>query len=254
MREFCGRPLVATAIFSGLMLALMSTTSLHGQPAEQDAREQIGEVFGRPVFRDEIRTDKGFQLRDELHRLFTTPVLQKYRQQHKAETEPTEAELVAIAAFFDKKHSERISEQEPELRERLKAVETKLGSDDLSKEQREQLEFDRTRIRVQLDPPGRFFAMFIHSNWKFQKHLYERYGGGRILWQQAGLEAFDAYHAWLKAHEKQGDFVITDPKLRSTFFEYWTTMDHGSFLTADPKRIRSEFLEPPWMPKPPEQQ
>lgn len=253
MRKFCGVPLVVPTILCGLMSAWLATTSLHGQPAEQDAREQIGEVFGRPVFRDEIRTDEGFQVRDELHRLFTTPVLQKYRQQHKAEIEPTEAELVAVAAYFDKKHGERIGEQAPELRERLKEVEAKLGGDDLAKEQREKLEFERTRIRTQLDPPGRFFAMFIHGNWKFQKHLYERYGGGRVLWQQAGMEAFDAYHAWLTTHEKQGDFVITDPKLRSTFYEYWTTMNHGSFLTADPKRIRSEFLQPPWMPEPPAQ-
>jgi hypothetical protein len=37
--------------------------------------------------------------------------------------------------------------------------------------------------------------------------------------------------------------------LRSTFYEYWTTMKHGEFLTDDEERIRREFLEPEWMPK-----
>jgi hypothetical protein len=87
------------------------------------------------------------------------------------------------------------------------------------------------------------------KGWKFQKHLYERYGGGRILWQQGGLEAFDAFHKWLQALEKEGKFRISDPKLRGLFYEYWTTMDHGSFMTDDRERIRTEFLEPEWRPK-----
>ncbi|MCA9059767.1 MAG: hypothetical protein KDA85_14770, partial [Planctomycetaceae bacterium] len=64
-----------------------------------------------------------------------------------------------------------------------------------------------------------------------------------------GLEAFDATHKWLKTEEERGWFRITDPKLRAAFYEYWTTMDHGAFLTNDEKRIRKEFLEPAWLPK-----
>jgi hypothetical protein len=85
----------------------------------------------------------------------------------------------------------------------------------------------------------------VLNHWKFQKHLYDSYGGGRILWQQAGQEAFDATRAWLETLEKQGEFTITDPALRKKFYEYWTR-DHGAFLTADPVRIRQEFLEPEW--------
>jgi hypothetical protein len=55
-------------------------------------------------------------------------------------------------------------------------------------------------------------------------------------------------HRWLKAHEENGDFKITDPKLRAVFYEYWTTMNHGAFLTSDRERIRSEFLQPEWAP------
>lgn len=47
----------------------------------------------------------------------------------------------------------------------------------------------------------------------------------------------------------QGDFKITEPSLRSTFYEYWTTMNHGTFLTGDKERIQREFLETEWVPK-----
>ncbi len=99
-------------------------------------------------------------------------------------------------------------------------------------------------------PPGEVFAVFVLNNWKFQRHLYNEYGGGRILWQQAGLEAFDATHKWLKAQEKSGAFKITDPKLRSVFYKYWTTQNHGSFLIDDKELIRRKFLEPEWSKKP----
>ena len=112
------------------------------------------------------------------------------------------------------------------------------------------LKFQKFALEEAKKPPGRFFAQFVLGNWKFQRHLYDEYGGGRILWQQAGLEAFDAMHAWLKDLEKQGKFQITDEKLRATFYEYWTTMKHGPFLTDDKKRIRETFLEPEWLKMP----
>lgn len=251
MQRSCGVQTGVYTMLSGLLLVLASTAELQGQPAQPGERDQIGEVLGQPVFRSAIRTDKEVPMRDELQRLFAAPVMQKYHQRHKAEIEPTEAEIVAAAAFFDEKHRERIKEKEPELREQLKVVEGKLGQGGLSKEQQQQLEVERRRIQSKLNPPGRLFAMFMLSNWKFQKHLYDRYGGGRVLWQQAGQEAFDAHRTWLETHEKRGDFKITDPKLRSTFYEYWTTMNHGSFLTDNKERIRSEFLEPEWTAKVP---
>lgn len=214
--------------------------------AEPAQREQIGEVLGKPVFRDEIRTTGNVQLRGELHRLFTLPVLEQFRQAHQAEIEPTEKEIATAAAWFNAEHAERIKDKEPKLRKELQSVEQELAAAGLSEDERRKLEINRRTLQAQLDPPGRFFAEFMLKNWKFHRHLYDHYGGGRILWQQAGLEAFDAMHRWLLDEEKQGKFKITDSKLRSVFYEYWTTMKHGAFLTADKDRIRREFLEPDW--------
>jgi hypothetical protein len=169
--------------------------------------------------------------------------------QHKAEVEPTKAEIDAAAAVFDRDHQVRIKDEEPQMRERLTAVELELAKPGLTPERQKELERDRTVLQIQLKPPGRFFAQFVLDNWKFQRHLYDRYGGGRILWQQAGLEAFDATHKWLQAQEEAGQFKFTDPGLRASFYEYWTTMNHGAFVIEDKERIRKEFLEPEWAPK-----
>ena len=219
-----------------------------GQPVEQ-----IGQVLGKPVYRGEIRTGGNVRLRSELHRLFTSPVMKKYREAHKDEIEPTEDEIRAATVFFDEDHRQRIKEEESQLRERLTTVQEQLARADLTEEEQRKLRIEKQVLQVKLKPPGRPFAIFVLHNWKFQRHLYDQYGGGRILWQQAGLEAFDACRTWLESREKQGDFTITDPTLRSTFYEYWTTMKHGAFLTDDKERIQSEFLEPEWLPKAPSQ-
>jgi hypothetical protein len=94
--------------------------------------------------------------------------------------------------------------------------------------------------------------VFVLSNWKFQKHLYDRFGGGQILFQQAGTEAFDAMHKWLLAQEAAGKFKVADPQSRELLFRYWTAQDHGAFLSKDQEAIR-EFLQPEWTQAPAEE-
>ena len=234
----------------GMIISFVLASPLVGQQTnEQKQREQIGEVLGKPVYRDEIRTGKNVHISGEVHRLFSTPVMQKYRQSHKAEIEPTENEISAATAFFDKKHRERIKGKETELRAQLKEIEEKLVDATLTDEELKKLKQKQRFLKSQLKPPGRQFAIFMLRNWKFQRHLYDKYDGGRILWQQAGLEAFDAMHKWLKIREKNGNFIISDSQLRLVFYEYWTTHNHGAFLTDDKVRIRREFLEPEWKQK-----
>ena len=229
-----------------IMLVLVVVPSLLGEPADAGRREQIGEVLGEPVYRDEIRTGKDARLAGELHRLFAAPVMQKYQAAHAAEIEPTKEEIDAATRVFRERHQERIKEEEPELRERLRRIEAELGRGEMTGEARKGLERQRRSLQAQLEPPDRSFAVFVLSGWKFQRHLYDRYGGGRVLWQQAGLEAFDAMRKWLEAHEEKGDFRITDPALRAAFYEYWTAANHGAFMIRDPERIRREFLQPEW--------
>jgi hypothetical protein len=235
---------------------MLLSSPLFTQADDAVQREQIGEVLGKPVYRDQIRTGKGVSEPDELHRLFSRPVMQKYQGAHKAEIELTNAELDAATAYFSAKHPNLLDEKSrkereqlaPAIRKRQLEIEAELKREGLSDARRGELEQELAEMQPLLEPFERFFARFMLGNWKFQRHLYDKYGGGRILWQQAGLEAFDAMHEWLKAHEKKGDFKITNPQLRDQFYHYWTR-DHGPFVLKDPEAIRAEFLEPEWAPK-----
>jgi hypothetical protein len=204
-------------------------------------REQIGEVLGAPVFRDQVNDEN-------LHQVFLSPIEAKYRNAHRAAIAPTENEIKYATEVFDQKHRERLVAEggESKIRDRLQAIEDRLARPGLPEEEERKLESEHHLLRTQLKPPGRSFAEFMLNQWKFQRRLYDEFGGGRILWQQGGQEAFDATRMWLESLENQGEFRISDPALRAKLYDYWTR-DHGPFLTSDKNRIRKEFLEPEWV-------
>ena len=239
------------SLLLGMLIAYVlgaALPPLAGQDNDGQQREQIGESLGKPVFRDEIHAREGVSLLSELHRLFTFAAIQEYRQQHKDEITPTPAEIAAGTQHFDQKHRERMKEQEPALRAQLKTIEEKLAALDLQEEEKGKLEIEKQAIQFMMTPPGESFAAFALKNLKFQRHIYLKYGGGRILFQQAGLESFDATHKWIESLEEAGKFKITDPKLRSVLFHYYTAQNHGSFLSRDEEYIR-EITEPEWLEK-----
>ena len=215
--------------------------------AEETPREQIGAVLGQPVYRDQLSAKEGGALSNELHNLFSHPVMQQYRAAHRNALQPTEREVSTATAHFDGWHNERLKAQDHPLTDRRAEIEQALAQPGLTAEEKQRLEDERQAIDLQLKPPGRRFAGWMVANWKLQRHLYQEYGGGRVLWQQAGLEAFDAMHAWLKQREKRGDFSISDPLLRAQFYAYWTEVNHGPSLSDDPRFIEQEFLNPYWL-------
>lgn len=224
------------------------------QPEAANGDEKIGEVFGKVVYRRDLDEKAGIE--DELRQVFLAPVWTRFQTAHKKEIEPTKAEIDAAVVVFEKKQKERFKESEPEIRRTLKELEEQLSQPKLPEAKRKELQKKKESWELTLElsqkPLGREFAVFMLSHWKGQKYLYDNYGGGRILWQQAGVEAFDATRKFLEAREKAGDFKFTDDTLRARFYAYWTTQNHGPFLTDDPDRIKQEFLNPPWAPKPPE--
>ena len=92
---------IATVIATEMIVGLAFGSPLLAEQRGGDPREQIGEVLGKPVYRDQIQSGKDDSLASELHRLFTEPVMQKYQQEHRAEITPTEADISAAAAYFD---------------------------------------------------------------------------------------------------------------------------------------------------------
>jgi len=232
-------------------------------------REQIGEALGKPIFRDEIRIASGVTLQSELHRLFLNPVSQSFREEFRTEIQPTEAEIamfVKAAMLTERLEHERSDAQknainehieaDPDLRRYRNDIEKQLARDDLSPGDRKELEHQRRRFGTEPDEPSQTrvrgmvrkslaeqsLLRSMASHWKHQKHLHDRYGGGRLLWQQIGVEAYDAKRKWLESEEKAAHFQISDPELRQEFYAYWSSQG-TPFLIDDPAEIR-EYLEP----------
>lgn len=83
----------------------------------------------------------------------------------------------------------------------------------------------------------------VVEEWKFNRALHRKYGG-RIIFQQAGIEPLDAYRQFLEEHEKKGSFEIFDPALRKEFWKYYTTMPHTYLDPGD-----ANFDTPWWKQK-----
>jgi len=220
--------------------------------AAEKKREQIGEALGNPIYRDQL--DERSDLYGQLHKLFRMPFQKKYLEAHKDKLEVKDWEIEYVVRYHEKKFNEDLKNKDSELNQRLaltrkqvEEVQAKLSNKELSASERENLEMEKNFWETMLKPPGRDFAKFLLSGWKYYRLLYDNYGRGRVIWEQEGLVAFDAMLKWLQSHEKQGDFKIADPKLHEAFYSYWKNNENSPFF-LDAQRIQSEFLHPAWEP------
>jgi hypothetical protein len=287
---------------------------LFGQPTEAPRPQMIGQVLGKAVYRQDLRTLRktGYDLEGALHELFLEPLAGHYFETHRSAIEPTEAEIDAVEAFFRRSEALIVDPDNPSaetFRLQLKEIDRLLSSGKLSKFDRDYVESEKPRIEQQLkellarderslatiEPllqelvetvivalsvraideclanseltkqqraelegwkktieltanHDRMFAIFMLGKWKFERHLYDHFGGGRILWQQPGLEAYDANRRWLEDEERKGNFKFADPELREEFYRYWKTSP-SFLLIEDEAEIHLEFLEPEWAPR-----
>lgn len=210
------------------------------------AREPIGQVLGRPVFRDQIEGDR-------LQEVFLNPIMERYFKEHEAEVKPTASETRAMREFSRRRHEVQMAKEGPRLRAELARVESELAALGRKKtltpaeqERRDRLESLKVARQCDLRPDDGQVGLILLRGWKFNRHLYETYGGGRVLWQQTGVEAFDAMRRFLEEQERRGAFVITDPEVRARLFAYWTKDQPG--LESSPERIRKLLLAPEWLP------
>lgn len=81
------------------------------------------------------------------------------------------------------------------------------------------------------------------ARWKMNKALYDKYGG-RVIFQQAGIEPIDAYREYLKDIRQKGDLKILKAVYLDVFdeFERYLMMDHN-YLSEPGDRL---FERPYW--------
>jgi hypothetical protein len=64
------------------------------------------------------------------------------------------------------------------------------------------------------------------AQWKTERELHRAYGG-RVIFQQFGLEATGARRRLYEEAEKKGDLHFADPGVRHLFYYYYINMGHG---------------------------
>ena len=99
------------------------------------------------------------------------------------------------------------------------------------------------KFHARVEQNSRRFSEQWVARWKMNKALYEKYGG-RIIFQQAGMEPIDAYRAQLKDIRKKGHLKILKPEYRDVFneLERYLNMGHN-YLSENGKK---HFNRPYW--------
>jgi hypothetical protein len=90
----------------------------------------------------------------------------------------------------------------------------------------------------------RKFMSQIVKRWKMNKALFENYGG-RIIFQQAGLEPIDAFGDFLKDIEQKGQLKIHNESYKDIFKEYHEYISKTSHRYL-PEKDMGYFLKPIW--------
>ncbi len=184
-------------------IVLMVCIVLACAPAHAE-RRQIGHVLGVEVHVDQVEGSTEQERAGSLRRLFIDPVVRSYLEEHLDEIRLTESEtdfLVGRLESYSKCNDHGYEAPESE----------------------------QTR---------RFVAGILGAGVKVQGHFYRNFGAGRLLFQQTGVEAFDAMRQFLEQSQAEGKFAIIDPALRALAFDYWTR-DQSPFLIEDPAAIEA---------------
>lgn len=184
-----------------LALCLFSASLAQAQPsplAAPASSSVIGQVGGRTVRDTDVsgRTQRARE--DSLRALFVGPALRAYLETHRRKLEPSEVDIDHYIAVLRQ-------------RERCGA------------------------IPVREVPPDqeRAIVRMMAGNLKVQRFIHLSHGGGRILFQQMGLEAYDATRRLLLDLERQGAMTFATPEIRQAALGYWLE-DPAMGLLPDP--------------------
>lgn len=245
------RGVLAAVVMVVLVISCFAQTD--GPKAEVPDTHVIAIVLGKKITANE---------KDKLDGLIFGALLQQYAKDNKIE--PTEEELDA----FVTKTEEKEKQQQVQYEARREKLQRELKSPSISDRERKGKESELQTIesilksnrRMKEETKGmeeqvhtamRQMAQQFVKSWKINKALYGKYGG-RVIFQQAGVEPLDAYRDFLKEQEKKGAFQIIDKKYEASFWRYFTNDAMHTFYY---KEDGAKFINTPWwmMEQPPEE-
>lgn len=180
------------------LLAWAARLPAQTPPPAPSPSEVIGHVGGKAVYARQIQGKTPQARARSLGALIVNPALEADLKPHRQEWTPTEADI---------DHYLEVQRQ----RQACGAFEPMGGTPEQERE----------------------FARLMTAQLKMQRFIHLRHGGGRVLFQQTGTEAYDATRRLLLDLERQGAFAITDPELRQQALGYWL-QDPAMGLMPDP--------------------
>ncbi len=189
-------------IFSALLISVQIS----------HAEELVARIYGQPIYRSDIsiskeakegwkksRTEK--EIKEELEileRLLLSKIIFdkafSYTFGENSYT-PTEKET---QAYLEAKQRIEIESKYKDKYKYINELKSSMTLDQRKAEDEEQYKMAQLEVR----------------RWKIDKCLYQKYGG-RILYQQAGLEPVDAYRMLIIDINKGGQVEIISPEFRS---------------------------------------
>jgi hypothetical protein len=167
----------------------------------------IGYVGQQAIHESQIMGINEHEREQSLRRLFITPTIKAYLEQYRSQWSLTEKDVEELTMAYQ---------------ESQKCLPLPPGAKPPN--------FERT------------VAQHIGERTKIQRFIYAHNGGGRILFPQAGSEAFDATRNLILKLEKQGAFTIVDPELRTLTLKYWFN-DQQTSLLPDPGANKAFTLD-----------
>lgn len=191
--------------------------------------------------------------RANLRAVIFSELLNKYAKERKIDTTENEIDLFLRAKEEKENHAQKESEREkdhllkelknPSLSEEMRlTIDSKLKTIEDSLRAAKEMKKGAEKMREQLRPMMRNMAKQWIMKWKINKSLYEKYGG-RVVFQQTGVEPIDAYRDFLRDQEKTGSFKITSEAEKVLFWDYFTNEKIHTF-SEDKDALR--LIATPW--------
>lgn len=237
MKVFCG-------VFAPIM-SIVSCLAQTNRPApEPEDTIVIAVVLGKTITAKE---------KENLNGLIFGALLDKYSKEHGIA--PTDDELDTFVRKTEEREKQEHAQLERDSERLRKELKSSSISDRDRKEKESRLQTIESILKTkreinaqagmneeQMRRVKRQIAHQFVKSWKVNKSLYEKYGG-RVIFQQAGVEPVDAYRDFLKEQEKNGAFRIIDKKYEAGFWQYFI---NDAMHTFYPKDEGAKFLKTPW--------
>lgn len=234
--------LVETVAALALTLTCFAQTN-RPQPVARDTNV-IAVVLGRPITASET---------NELRGIVLVSLLEKFAKENRIE--PTPEELDALVRKTDEIGKDQQIRRQQDLNRLVEELKNPslTGSEREKKEARlerlermlkylAKVEKEAAEDEEQTRATKRDAARRVVQSWKINRALYQKYGG-RVAFQQAGVEPLDGYRDFLKEQQRKGNFRILDKTCSASFWGYFTNDSIHSFYS---KEEGAKFINTPW--------